>query len=100
MNINRVLWSCTEDALYSLGRSTMHTVVWQINKMDVDTTPDNFDIQRFAIALQNLFGEGSETILNLIYKNLCEQLQVKAELDQAPAIERINKVLEARKMNH
>jgi hypothetical protein len=78
----------------------MHTVVWQINKMDVDTTPDNFDIQRFAAALQSLFGEGSETIMNLIYRNLCRQLEVKAELDKAPAIERINKILEARKMNY
>jgi hypothetical protein len=95
-----VLWSCAEDALQSLGKSTMHTVVWQINKMDVDTTPDNFDIQRFAAALQSLFGEGSETIMNLIYRNLCRQLEVKAELDKAPAIERINKILEARKMNY
>jgi hypothetical protein len=100
LNINRVLWSCAEDALQSLGKSTMYTVVWQINKMDVDTTPDNFDIQKFAVALQSLFGEGSETIMNLIYKNLCMQLEVKAELDQAPAIERINKILEARKMNY
>ncbi len=96
-----MLWSCAEDALQSLGRSAMYTVVWQINKMDVDTTPDNFDIQRFALALQSLFGEGSETIMNLIYRNLCRQLEVKAEPDPAlPAIERINKVLEARKMNH
>ena len=85
------------DALQSLGKLTMDIVIWQIKKMDVDTTPDNFDIQRFALALQSLFGEGSETIMNLIYRNLCRQLEVKAELDKAPAIERINKVLNAKR---
>ena len=84
------------NALQSLGKLTMHIVIWQIKKMDVDTTPDNFCVQRFALALQSLLGEGSETIMNLIYRNLWKQLKVKAELDKAPAIERINKILEAR----
>lgn len=100
MNMNRVLWSCVEDALQSLGKSAMHNIISQVNKMGIDITPDNFDFQRFATALQSLFGEGSETIMSIACKNLCKRLDVKAEPDPAlPAVERINKILEEKKRN-
>jgi hypothetical protein len=101
LNIDIALWSCVEDALQSLGMSTMNAVVLQINKMNVDTTPDKFDINRFSLALESLFGEGSEAIMDRIYKNLCKRLEVVVVPDPAlPVIERINKILEPKKMSH
>lgn len=101
MNANAVLWKCTEDALAALGRSTMHMLVWQISRSGVETSPDKFDIRKFAGALRGLLGEGSESVLNLVYKNLLRRMQVEATPDPGlPPLEKIMKLLEAKKMNY
>lgn len=101
MNVNAVLWKCTEDALMTLGRSTMYMLVWQISKSGVETAPDKFDIQKFAGALRGLLGTGSESVLNIVYKNLLKRTHVEVEPDPDLApLEKIMKLLEAKKMNY
>lgn len=98
MEARRVLWKSTEDALNSLGNSAKQTLVWQLSTRGL-MTPDNFDINRLAVALNDMLGEGSEPVLNLVYQNLCKHLKVKITSDpNLPALEKINKILEAKKM--
>lgn len=100
MNASRALWKATEDTLNSLGKSTMRTIVWQMSQRGVDMVPDNFDVNKFAAVLGELLGEGSETVLNMIYRNMCKHLKIEVQTDSGlAALEKINKVLEARKMN-
>lgn len=42
MNATKVLWKCTEDALNSLGESTMQTIAWQMSERGVEMAPDQF----------------------------------------------------------
>lgn len=101
MNVNAVLWKCTEDALMTLGKSAMYMLVWQISRSGVETTPDKFDIRKFAAALRVLLGEGSESVLNIVYKNLLKRMQVEADPDpDLLPLEKIMKLLEAKKMNY
>jgi hypothetical protein len=51
------LWKSTQDALNSLGRSTMQTLSWQLSKSGFGRTPDNFDINKFAMVIKDLLGE-------------------------------------------
>ena len=99
MDANRILWECTEDALYSLGKSAMQTIAWQMKQRDVGMLPDNFDIKMFSIVLGDLIGSGAETILSIICRNLCERLKTEMPVDpEISALEKIGKVLEAKKM--
>lgn len=100
MDTSKALLKATEDALNSLGKPTMQTLTWQLNKKGIEMAPDNFDIAKFAVALNGLLGEGSETVLNLICTNLCGHLKVSMPVDpRIPALEKINKILETKKMN-
>jgi len=99
LDAKKTLWKATEDALNSLGKSTMQMITWQMNKMDVEMAPDNFDIKKFAVALNGLLGEGAEMVLNLAYANLCRQLKIDLADPGLPALDKINRVLETKKMN-
>ena len=78
----------------------MEAITWQMKEKGIEMTmPENFDINRFATVLGELLGEGSETVLNMIYMSMCRQLEIDMQVDpNIPALERINKVLETRKM--
>jgi hypothetical protein len=98
MNASRVLSKSTEEALSALGRPSMQSLIWQMSKNGVDMAPDNFDINKFAQVLRGLLGEGSETVLNMIYMNLCRHLKINLQADQdLPALEKISKIIEAKK---
>ena len=99
MNATKVLGKCAEDVLDSLGESTMQTISWQMSKRGVEMAPDNFDIRRFAIVLNELLGTGSETILNMICRNLCERLKTDFPADpKMSALEKISRIMETKKM--
>jgi len=59
MDASKSLWKTTEDALNSLGKSTMRTLTWQMtwqmNKC-IEMAQDNFGIKIFAVALNGLLG--------------------------------------------
>jgi hypothetical protein len=95
----RALWKATEETLNLLGKSTKRTLVLQLNMLGFEMVPDSFDINRFAVMLRELLGEGSEPVLNLVYRNLCKNLEVDPADSGLPALDRINKVLKAKKMN-
>ena len=99
MDVSEVLWKSTQDALNILGKSTMQTLSWQLNSKGSEMTPDNFDINKFAAALGCLLGEGSEPVMSLVHQNLCRHLKVDPADPDIPARDRINKILEAKKMN-
>jgi hypothetical protein len=100
MDVSKALWNSTQDALNSLGKSTMQTLSWQLNSKGFDMTQDNFDINKFATALSGMLGEGCEPVMGLIHQNLCRHLKVDPAADpDIPARDRINKILEAKKMN-
>lgn len=100
MDHSRVLYRSADEALDSLGTSAKQMIVWQMSENGVDMAPDNFDINKFAPVLYGLLGEGSETVLNMIYRNMCIRLKADAQANPGlPALERINKAIEAKKMN-
>lgn len=99
MDVNEALWKSTQDALNMLGKSTMQTLSWQLSSKGFEMTPDNFDINKLAAALSGLLGEGSEPVMGLIHQNLCRHLKVDPADPDIPARDRINKILEAKKMN-
>jgi hypothetical protein len=99
MDAGGALWKATEDTLNSLGKSAKQTLVWQLGRRGFEMAPDNFDINRFALELRDLLGEGTEPLLGLVHRNLCKHLKVDPALDsELPALDRINKILEAKKM--
>jgi hypothetical protein len=101
MDAKRALFKSTEEALSSLGKPAMEAITWQMNEKGVDmAVPENFDINRFATVLGELLGEGSETVLNMIYMNMCRQLKIDMQVDpDLPVLERINRILKTEKMN-
>ncbi|MEW6604682.1 MAG: hypothetical protein AB1351_08350 [Thermoproteota archaeon] len=100
MNANRALWKSVEEALNSLGRPTMKTLTWQLSENGVSMAPDNFDVNKFDKVLKEFLGEGSEVILNMIYRNMCRYLKTNQRDDQdLRALEEINRILEAEKMS-
>lgn len=95
MNANRALWKSVEEALNSLGRPAMKTLTWQLSENGVSMVPDNFDVNKFAKVLKGFLGEGSEVILNMIYRNMCRHLKTNPQDDQdLPALEKISRILE------
>ncbi|HXV45436.1 MAG TPA: hypothetical protein VD736_02070 [Nitrososphaera sp.] len=73
--------------------------MWQLSRRGSEMAPDSFDINRFAVALRDLLGEGAESVLSLVYRNLCKNLKVDPAADPSlTALDRINKVLKAKKM--
>lgn len=100
MNASRALSKSADDALNALGKPSMQSIVWHMSENGVDLAPDNFNINKFAVVLRGLLGEGSETVLNMIYMNLCRHLKISPQADlELPALEKINRILEAKKMN-
>jgi hypothetical protein len=100
MDVSEALWKSTQDALNILGKSTMQTLSWQLNRKGFEMAQGNFDINKFAAALGGLLGEGAEPVMGLVYQNLCRHLEVDPAADpDIPARDRINKILEAKKMN-
>ena len=100
MDASKVLYKSTEDALQSLGKEAARVLTLQLIERGVEMAPNNFDINKFAPALNKLLGEGSETILELVYRNLRGSLGLEVEVNPAlPVLEKINKVLEAKKMS-
>ena len=100
MDVSKALWKSTQDALNSLGKSTMQTLLWQLSSKGFEMTQDNFDVNKFAAALSSLLGEGCEPVMGLIHQNLCRHLEVDPAVDlDTPAQDRINKILEAKKMS-
>jgi hypothetical protein len=71
-----------------------------MNKKGFEMAPDSFDINKFSAVLGDLLGEGAEPIMNLVYKNLFKHLKADVDTDaNLPALHRINKILETKKMN-
>jgi hypothetical protein len=100
MDAGKALWKSAENTLCSLGRSAMQTLTWQLINKDTEMTPDNFDIEKFALELGSLLGEGAEPLLSRIHRNLCKQLGEDPAADLSlPALDRIKKILEAKKIN-
>jgi hypothetical protein len=99
MNASKALLKSMEEALDSLGKSATKTIMWQLGERGVDMAPDNFNVNKFALVLEELLGEGSETVLGIIYRNMCKQLKIDAVDSDLPALEKINRILEAKKMS-
>jgi hypothetical protein len=100
MNAGKVLYNSTEEALDSLGKSAKQMIIWQMSERRAGMAPDDFDIDRVAFVLSELLGEGSETVLNMVYRNVCARLGVEMQANaDLPALEKINKVMEAKKMS-
>ena len=100
MDANRVLYNSTEEALDSLGKSAKQMIMWQMSERKVSMAPDDFDIKKVASVMSELLGEGSETVLNMIYRNVCIHLGVDVQADtELPALERISRTMKSKKMS-
>lgn len=98
MDANRALRKSIEESLNSLGRQTMQTIMWQMSENGVNIRADNFDINKFVIILRGFFGEGSESLLNMIYKNMCRHLKIDPQTDQSlTVLENIKRIFESEK---
>ncbi|HEX7031403.1 MAG TPA: hypothetical protein VF172_00235 [Nitrososphaera sp.] len=85
-----------DKALNSLGRPITQTAIWQLSDEGANMGPDNYDIDKFAIVLTEFFGEGSESLLKVIYKNMCRRLKINPQSDQSlTALEKIKQILES-----
>lgn len=57
------------EVLEGLGEEVMQSLVWQMGLKGVSFSPDTFDIKVFSATLQELFGDGAESLLEEIYQN-------------------------------
>ena len=56
--------------------------------------PDSFDFNKFAAVLGDLLGEGTEPLLDLVYKNLFKHIKVDVGIDPSLPALKINNILE------
>lgn len=90
MILNAQLYESAMEVLESLGQETMQAILWQMGTKGVNVTSDSFDIDLFATQLQDLFGDGAESLLEEIYQNIVcrmELLDSNSSFDDSVAID-------------
>ena len=76
MVLKTQLYESAMEVLESLGHETMQAILWQMETRGLRVTLDSFDISTFAAQLQNLFGEGAESLLEEIYQNIICRMEI------------------------
>ena len=66
------------EVLESLGEETMQAILWQMGTKGVKFSSDSFDINIFATQLQDLFGDGAESLLEEIYQNILCRIELES----------------------
>lgn len=95
MNLQRLAWKCTQDALATLGEPTMQSLEWHMSNAGVSMAPDDFDIKRFHASLFELMGVGADIVMDIIAGNMAAELKLESEPGGSlPGIERVLKILE------
>lgn len=98
MNLQALLWRCTQDALVALGEPTMQSIAWHMDKVGVSVTPENFDVRKFDAALKVLMGEGANVIMDLVAQKMAKELGLDATFKNGlSGLDRVLKVLETAK---
>lgn len=95
MNLQRLAWKCTQDALATLGEPTMQSLEWHMSRAGMSMAPDDFDIKGFHALLFELMGVGADIIMELIANNMAGELKLESEPGRGlPGIEKVLKILE------
>lgn len=95
MNLQELLWRCTQDALAALGEPTMQSLVWHMNNASVSMTPQSFDVRKFDAALKVLMGEGASIVMDLVAQKMATELGFDATFKNGlSGLDRVLKVLE------
>ena len=76
MALNSMLYEATMEVLEGLGEDVLQSLVWQMGNEGVSFVPDSFDIKAFSKALRELFGDGSDSLLEEIYQNAICRLEL------------------------
>ena len=76
MTLNEQLYESAMEVLEGLGEETMQAILWQMGTKGVRFTSNSFDINIFANQLQDLFGDGAESLLEEIYQNIVCRLEL------------------------
>jgi hypothetical protein len=76
MTLNQQLYESTMEVLEALGEETMRAILWQMGTKGVRFTSDSFDINIFATQLQDLFGDGAESLLEEIYQHIVCRMEL------------------------
>lgn len=76
MTLNQMLYEATMEVLEGLGEEVMRSLVWQMEIGGVSFSPNSFDIRVFANALQGLFGDGADSLMEEIYQNATCRLEL------------------------
>jgi len=76
MTLNNILYEATMEVLEGLGEDVLQSLVWQMGNGGVSFAPDSFDIKAFSKALRELFGDGSDSLLEEIYQNAICRLEL------------------------
>lgn len=76
MTLNEQLYESAMEVLEGLGEETMQAILWQMGTKGVRFTSNSFDINIFANQLQDLFGDGAESLLEEIYQNIVCRMEL------------------------
>ena len=76
MTLNQMLYEATMEVLEDLGEEVMQALVWQMGVKGVSFAPDTFEIKEFSVALQELVGDGAESLLEEVYQNALCRLEL------------------------
>lgn len=84
LTTKQILCRSITDVLSYLGDSTMQEVIWQLNQKGISLNSEEFNIKQFEDALRELFGDGADVMLDLIYYKLNNRL---SQLVAVPKLE-------------
>ncbi|MEM2140093.1 MAG: hypothetical protein QXJ74_04240 [Nitrososphaera sp.] len=95
MNLQRLAWKCTQEVITTLGEPTMQSLEWHMSQSGISMVPEEFDIKRFHAALYELMGDGADIIMELVAKQMAEELEISADYDKGLiGIERVLRLFE------
>jgi hypothetical protein len=95
MNPQYLAWLGVQDALMSLGDSTMESIMWHMSRAGIDTVPETFNVRKFATALYDMIDGGADVLLDVAAKSMAARLNISVgEQQQARPLDRILRIME------
>jgi len=93
--IEGLLYGSAVEALSTVGDSTMHAFLGQLEQDGIPMTPDRIDIIGIGSKLRQFFGDGSHTIIDQIYNSFTEKAAERGYVMSVPTVRGLSDIQKA-----
>jgi hypothetical protein len=77
MELHAALYSAVDAALTELGSNLRDSIISTLTQKNISLTPEYTDIVKVDSVIRSMVGVGADVVMYMVYRKLCNQLQVK-----------------------